>query len=141
MPVFWYSFDQTFKVKSRNFPSALWGTLMQDLFESGEHQISHELMICEAAPRVAWTFEEGLLFESARELLTDLISVQTDIIWRELNKTIPNGSLVERSRAERTRLHLIRNSVRIGDSQSAINVLTEFLPIFKETFFRDGHSE
>lgn len=73
MPVFWYSFDQTFKVKSRNFPSALWGTLMQDLFESGEHQISHELMICEAAPRVAWTFEEGLLFESARELLTDLI--------------------------------------------------------------------
>nr|WP_315472838.1 hypothetical protein [uncultured Undibacterium sp.] len=78
-----------------------------------------------------WTYQEGLDFECARELITDAMGICTANISEEMHKSSPNEQTIEANDLERTRLHHLRNSFHVNDVQVIKQVLAEYGPIVR----------
>jgi hypothetical protein len=78
-----------------------------------------------------WTYQEGLDFECARELITDAMGICTANIAEEMRKSSPNEQTIEANDLERKRLNHLRNSFHVSDVQKIEQLLTEFGPIVR----------
>ncbi len=78
-----------------------------------------------------WTYQEGLDFECARELITDAMGICTANLSEEMHKSSPNKQTIEANHLERIRLNRLRNSFHVSDVQKIKQVLTEFGPIIR----------
>lgn len=73
-----------------------------------------------------WTYEEGLRFECARDLLTDRMGECSASIAEEMQKLSPDSHAIARLREERLRLSMRRDSFHVGDSDEIEKILNEF---------------
>lgn len=62
-----------------------------------------------------WTQEEAVAFECAREVITDMMAIQTRRIVAEARKPQPNAARLASLRAERSRLARERASLHVQD--------------------------
>jgi hypothetical protein len=74
----------------------------------------------------AWTQDEAIAFESARECITDWMAILTTRIQSELDKVNPNQMVVESLDAELSRLHTERTGLRVDDEAHVARVRAEY---------------
>lgn len=67
-----------------------------------------------AIPDTLWTQDEAIAFESARECLSDLMSICTSAIRKAMNED-PDSPKIERLQKARSRLASERQALRLSD--------------------------
>ncbi len=73
-----------------------------------------------------WTQDEAIAFECAREVISDMISIQTGKIANEAEKAQPDAVRIDRLRAERVRLFYERTELRLLDHVRIAQVRAEY---------------
>jgi len=73
-----------------------------------------------------WTQTEAVAFECAREVITDLMAIQTGQIADEARKPIPDTERLANLRAERSRLALERAGLHVGDKAHVARIRAEY---------------
>ena len=73
-----------------------------------------------------WTQTEAVAYECAREVITDLMAIQTGQIAEESSKPDPDTARIEGLRAERSRLFLERADLRVNDSAEVARIRAEY---------------
>ena len=73
-----------------------------------------------------WTQDEAIAFECAREVITDLMAIQTGQIAEEAHKSIPNVDRLESLRLERSRLAQERATLHVQDLADIARIRTEY---------------
>lgn len=74
----------------------------------------------------AWTQEQAIAFECAREVITDLMAIQTGQIAAEASKNEPDATCIENLRAERSRLAQERSNLHVGDHANVARINDEY---------------
>lgn len=74
----------------------------------------------------AWTQDEAVAFESARECITDWISVLISQIHQELSQTTADARRISELEDECTRLHAERSGLRVGDADRIAYVRAKY---------------
>ena len=73
-----------------------------------------------------WTQEEAVAFECAREVITDLMAIQTGQIAEESGKQTPDAARLAALRAERSRLAQERAGLHVGDHTHVARIRAEY---------------
>lgn len=73
-----------------------------------------------------WTQEEAVAFECAREVITDLMAIQTGQIAEEARKPQPDAARLASLRAERSRLAQERAGLHVGDRAAVARIRAEY---------------
>lgn len=73
-----------------------------------------------------WTQTEAVAYECAREVITDLIAIQTGQIEDESRKSQPDAEHIEALRTERARLFNERAGLRVNDHAEVARIRTEY---------------
>lgn len=81
-----------------------------------------------------WTYEEGLRFECARDLLTAMIGTRSAMIAEEMQKANPDPEIVASFRAERFAFAQRRNSFHVYDNEKIESVFNEFSDVVREAY-------
>lgn len=84
---------------------------------------------------VTWTFEEGLKFDCARDLLTSMIGMRSAMIAEETAKQNPDFDLVAKFKADRFVFARRRESFHVRDIEKIEAIFDEFSEVV-----RDGYS-
>lgn len=73
-----------------------------------------------------WTQEEAVAFECAREVITDMMAIQTGQIADESAAAQPDAARLAQLRAERSRLALERAGLHVGDRAEVARIRAEY---------------
>ena len=73
-----------------------------------------------------WTQTEAVAYECAREVITDLMAIQTGQIAEESSKPHPDAARIADLRAERSRLFRERADLRVNDSAEVARIRAEY---------------
>jgi len=73
-----------------------------------------------------WTQDEAIAFECAREVISDLMAIQTAQIAEESSKENPDVERVDSLRAERSRLFCERAGLHVKDHAMVAHVRAEY---------------
>jgi hypothetical protein len=73
-----------------------------------------------------WTQDEAINYECAREVITDLMAIQTGEIGEESSKPQPDAGRLVSLRAERSRLFRERAGLRVNDHAAIARVCAEY---------------
>ncbi len=73
-----------------------------------------------------WTQDEAIAFECGREVISDLMGIQSGLIYLEENKPNPNQANINKYRAELSRLFKERAALTIGNQAEIARVRTEY---------------
>lgn len=73
-----------------------------------------------------WTQDEAIAFECAREVITDLMAIQTGLIAREASKPTPDTHRLASLRAERSKLAQERATLHVQDLADIARIRTEY---------------
>jgi hypothetical protein len=90
------------------------GILMDDAGISSEGLMRH------------WSQEEAIAFECAREVITDMMAIQTGQIADENAKAQPDAARLALLRAERSRLSQERADLHVGDRSDVARIRAEY---------------
>jgi len=84
-----------------------------------------------------WTQDEAIAFECAREVITDMMAIQTGQIAEEANKSAPDASRLASLRAERSRLAQERAALHVDHLADVARIRTEYGAIVRA--WREDH--
>lgn len=84
-----------------------------------------------------WTQDEAIAFECAREVITDMMAIQTGQIADEGNKAAPDADRLACLRAERSRLSQERAALHVDDLAAVARIRTEYGAIVRA--WREEH--
>lgn len=73
-----------------------------------------------------WTQDEAIAFECAREVITDMMAIQTSQIAEEASKAAPAADRLVSLRAERSKLAQERATLHVDDQAAVARVRTEY---------------
>ncbi len=73
-----------------------------------------------------WTQDEAIAFECAREVITDLMAIQTGQMAEEACKAAPDAYRLVELRAERSRLAQERAALHVDDLAAVARIRTEY---------------
>ena len=73
-----------------------------------------------------WTQEEAIAFECAREVITDMMAIQTGQMAEEASKAAPDADRLASLRAERSRLAQERAALHVDDLAAVARIRTEY---------------
>ncbi len=73
-----------------------------------------------------WTQDEAVAFECAREAITELMSIYTSRITRELARTVEDSELLKSLREERSRLAAERLALRVDQHADIARIRREY---------------
>jgi len=79
-----------------------------------------------------WTQEQSVAFESAREAISDLMSIKTNQIEMEIESEHPRQEVIELLRAERSRLARERSELRVVDDARVKSVRETYGEMVRE---------
>lgn len=78
-----------------------------------------------------WTQDEAIAFECAREVITDMMAIQTAQIVEEGSKATPDADRLASLRAERSRLAQERAALHVDDLAAVARIRTEYGAIIR----------
>lgn len=78
-----------------------------------------------------WTQEEAVAFECAREVITDMMAIQTGQIAAEASKQEPDAVRLASLRAERSRLALERAALHVHDHADIARIRADYGAIIR----------
>ena len=84
-----------------------------------------------------WTQDEAIAFECTREVITDMMAIQTRQITDEANKDAPDVDRLASLRAERSRLAQERNALHVDDLAAVSRIRSEYGTIVRAS--REKH--
>lgn len=84
-----------------------------------------------------WTQDEAIAFECAREVITDMMAIQTGQMAEEGSKAAPDGDRLANLRAERSRLAQERAALHVDDLAAVARIRTEYGAIVRA--WREEH--
>lgn len=73
-----------------------------------------------------WTQDEAIAFECAREVITDMMAIQTGQIAEENRKAALDTGRLASLRAERSRLAMERSALHVNDQATVARIRTEY---------------
>lgn len=73
-----------------------------------------------------WTQDEAIAFECAREVITDMMAIQTGQMAEEACKAAPDANRLASLRAERSRLAQERAALHVDDLTAVARIRTEY---------------
>lgn len=73
-----------------------------------------------------WTQDEAIAFECAREVITDMMAIQTGQIAEESSKAAPDADRLASLRAERSRLAQERAALHVNDLAAVAGVRAKY---------------
>ena len=73
-----------------------------------------------------WTQDEAIAFECAREVITDMMAIQTGQIAEEAHKPTPSADRLASLRAERSKLAKERAALHVEDLADIARIRTEY---------------
>lgn len=84
---------------------------------------------------MTWTFEDGLKFDCARDLMTSMIGLCSAMIAEEMEGPNPDLDLVAKLRIDSSVFARRRESFHVGDIEKIEAIFDEFSEVV-----RDGYS-
>lgn len=84
-----------------------------------------------------WTQDEAIAFECAREVITDMMAIQTGQLVEEAAKAAPDADRLASLRAERSRLTQQRAALHVDDLADIARIRAEYGAFVRA--WREGH--
>lgn len=84
-----------------------------------------------------WTQDQAVAFECAREVITDMMAIQTGLIAFESDKVNPDLAYVEALRTKRSKLAMERSDLHVNDDAEIIRIRAEYGAIVRA--WREEH--
>lgn len=73
-----------------------------------------------------WTQDEAIAFECAREVITDMMAIQTSRIAEEGSKAVPNADRLASLRTKRSRLAQERAALHVDNLAAVARIRSEY---------------
>jgi hypothetical protein len=73
-----------------------------------------------------WTQDEAVAFECAREVITDMMAIQTGLMADEAGKPLSDSKCLTSLRSERSRLAQERAALHVGDVADIARIRAEY---------------
>lgn len=87
---------------------------------------------------MTWTFEEGLKFDCARDLLTSMIGMRSAMIAEEMKKQNPDFDLVAKFKVDSFVFARRRESFHVGDKEKIEAIFDEFSEVVRDGYSNEG---
>lgn len=83
---------------------------------------------------MTWTYEEGLRFACARDLLTAMIGARSAMIAEEMEKLNPDFNLIAKFKIDSFTFAQRRNSFHVGDKEKIEAIFNEFSEAARDVY-------
>ncbi|MBC3806751.1 hypothetical protein H8K52_05245 [Undibacterium seohonense] len=83
---------------------------------------------------MTWTFEDGLRFECARDLMTAMIGISSGKIAEEMQKINPDQELIQKLKADSFSFARRRESFHVHDKEKIESIFSEFTEVVRQAY-------